>query len=205
MRLAQRTVVQTSASAPVAHSPLPAMPTSTTLDPCVIHPPRRAAFSVPEPLPPILMADDDEDDTFFIARLIRKTGVPLRTFDDGAGVMSHFERALDSSNVDASTPRLMFLSLEMRGLGGFDFLAWARKENRLKGLTLVVLSSSDTPALATRALEAGAHRYLVKYPSAQTISTIVHSVYPTSVGASTDAVGGATRPRRDEDDPYFRY
>jgi hypothetical protein len=32
-----------------------------------------------------------------------------------------------------------------------------------------------------RALELGAHRYLVKYPSLQTFTTIVRGVYPQTV------------------------
>ena len=184
------------------------MPTSTTIDPCVA-PLRHAPLSTPQSLPPILIADDDEDDTFFITRLIRKTGVPLRTFKDGARVVNHLQRTVCSPDAPAQSPRLLFLSLELRGLGVLDFLSWARKEKELKGLTLVALSSSDASGLATRALEAGAHRFLVKYPSAQTVSTIVHSVYPPTVGAPAAAQGAssgrALRARRDEDDPYFRY
>ena len=43
-----------------------------------------------EPLPPILVADDDEDDRYFIERLIKKTGIPnpVRTFDDGSEVVN---------------------------------------------------------------------------------------------------------------------
>src|SRR5437870_7990941 len=44
----------------------------------------------PESALPILVADDDPDDIFFIERLIRKTGVsnPVRTFDDGSEVVN---------------------------------------------------------------------------------------------------------------------
>ena len=45
----------------------------------------------------------------------------------------------------------------------------------------VMLSNSNEPNDLARAMELGAHRYLVKYPSVQTFATIVTSVYPQVV------------------------
>ena len=136
------------------------------------------------PLPPILVADDDVDDTFFIERLIRRTGVgnPVRTFDDGTEVVNYLGSArLSSPSGRLRCPTLLFLDLKMRGLGGFGFLEWARREKGLGPLTIVVLSSSNETEIVARALELGAHRYLVKYPCLQTINTIVRSVFPLTV------------------------
>lgn len=135
-------------------------------------------------LPPILVADDDEDDVFFVQRLIRKTGVanPVRVFDDGSEVVNFLGGArLDAAGAGLRCPRLLFLDLNMRGLGGFGFLEWARQQKGLSPLTIVVLSNSNEPEIVARALALGAHRYLVKYPCAQTMTTIVRSVYPQTV------------------------
>lgn len=135
-------------------------------------------------LPPILVADDDEDDVFFIQRLIKKSGVanPIRVFDDGSEVVNFLGGArLEDANSGHRCPRLLFLDLNMRGLGGFGFLEWARQQKGLSALTIVVLSNSNEPENVARALALGAHRYLVKYPCAQTMTTIVRSVYPQTV------------------------
>lgn len=145
---------------------------------------RAPAIAVAEPLPPILVADDDEDDTFFIERLIKKTGVanPVRTFDDGSEVVNFLGGSrLSTPSGRLRCPRLLFLDLNMRGLGGLGFLEWARQQKELAPLTIVVLSNSNEPEIVARALELGAHRYLVKYPCVQTINTIVRSVYPLTV------------------------
>jgi CheY-like chemotaxis protein len=145
---------------------------------------RGLAIGLAEPLPPILVADDDEDDTFFIERLIKKTGVPnpVRTFDDGSEVVNFLGGSrLSTPAGRLRCPRLLFLDLNMRGLGGLGFLEWARQQKELAPLTIVVLSNSNEPAIVARALELGAHRYLVKYPCVQTINTIVRSVYPQTV------------------------
>lgn len=151
--------------------------------PALTTPPAKRLLWDPE-LPPILVADDDADDTFFIERLIRKTGVLNRvmTFDDGTEVVNFLDRV---RSADASqhhrAPLLLFLDLKMAGLGGFGFLEWARRKKELSPLTIVVLSNSSNPADMHRALELGAHRYLVKYPGVQTFATILRSVYPQKV------------------------
>lgn len=136
--------------------------------------PARAVNS--EALSPILVADDDPDDTFFIERLIKRTGIsnPVRTFSDGSEVVDF----LGGAWIDGRFPRLLFLDLKMRGLGGFGFLAWARRQKGHIPLTIVVLSSVSDPPAVARALSLGAHRYLTKYPCARTMETIVRSVYP---------------------------
>ena len=133
-----------------------------------------------EPLMPILVADDDADDVFFIERLIRKTGVanPIKTFDDGSEVVNYLGARLSCATARKRMPGLLFLDLRMRGLGGFGFLEWARQQKGLRPLTIVVLSNSNEPADVQRALELGAHRYLVKYPCVKTVTSIVRSVYP---------------------------
>jgi CheY-like chemotaxis protein len=132
---------------------------------------------------PILVADDDVDDTYFIQRLIKKTGVPnpVKTFDDGTEVVNYLGGRIANASTRRHSPLLLFLDLKMAGLGGFEFLEWARAQKGLMPLTMVVLSNSNASEDVTRALELGAHRYLVKYPCVQTITTIVRSVYPLTV------------------------
>ena len=116
--------------------------------------------------------------------MIKKTGVlnPVRTFDDGSEVVNFLGSVRRSTPVGhPRCPRLLFLDLKMRGLGGLGFLEWAREQKDLSPLTIVVLSNSNEPPVVARALELGAHRYLVKYPCVQTINTIVRSVYPLTV------------------------
>jgi len=131
--------------------------------------------------PPILIADDDEDDVFFLQRLIKRTGVKNRviTFSDGSEIVDYLDGAqLSTPDGRRRCPLLLFLDLKMAGLGGFGFLEWARQQKVLAPLVIVILSNSNAPEDVSRALALGAHRYLVKYPCVQTITTIVRSVYP---------------------------
>jgi CheY-like chemotaxis protein len=151
--------------------------------PIVARPPRRQPKLDPA-CPPILVADDDPDDTYFIERLLKKTGVknPIVTFDDGSEVVNYLgsiRRGQEAAR--HRPPLLLFLDLRMVGLGGFGFLEWARQHKELSPLTIVVLSASADPQDMARAHALGADRYLMKYPSMQTFDSIVRSVYPQTV------------------------
>ncbi|MEY4938328.1 MAG: hypothetical protein RIQ93_63 [Verrucomicrobiota bacterium] len=135
-------------------------------------------------LPPILVAEDDPDDAYFIQRFIRKTGISngVRLFSDGTEVVNFLGRVMaQAAGHRHRAPLLLFLDLKMAGLGGFGFLEWARAQKDLGPLTIVVLSKSSEPEDMARAMALGAHRYLVKYPSLATFATIIRSVYPPKV------------------------
>ena len=146
-------------------------------------PPPLVVAPVATSLPPILVADDDADDIYFIERLIKKTGVknPIKTFNDGSEVVNYLGSRLACAVARNHLPSLLFLDLKMGGLGGFSFLEWARQQKGLSPLTIVVLSNSSMPGDMARAIALGAHRYLIKYPCVQTMTTIVRSVYPVSL------------------------
>ena len=163
----------------------PGATTSAGVFPALVSPvgatPFVPAAAPNQSLPPILVAEDDEDDRFFIKRIIGKTGIenPVVAFEDGTEVVNYLGALVAAgAAVRHRVPRLMFLDLRMNGLGGFGFLEWVRSQKPALPLTVVVLSNSVEPGDVSRAMELGAHRYLVKYPSLQTFTTIVRSVYP---------------------------
>ena len=170
---------------PVDHTPR----SETAIGSATNVPPGLRSERAADFLTPILVADDDADDLFFIERLIRKTGVknPVKTFNDGSEVVNYLGARMASPDPTHHRPSLLFLDLRMAGLGGFGFLQWAREQKGILPLTIVVLSNSVEPEDMARSLALGAHRYLVKYPCVQTMATIVRSVYPltlTSPGAA---------------------
>lgn len=149
-------------------------------------------------LAPILVADDDADDLFFAVRLIKRTGThhPVVTFDGGAGMADYLSRAwLTHPEPRDVFPRLLFLDLKMSGLGGFEFLKWIAGHTEFASLHVVVLSGSEEPEDAQRALALGAKRYLTKHPSVSTFARIIEHVY------GADAV--ASRPLRREAAPGY--
>ena len=59
-------------------------------------------------------------------------------------------------------PSIVFLDLNMPGLTGFDVLKFVKREPRLDGVPVIVVTSDDQPESAQRAMEIGASAYVIK-------------------------------------------
>ena len=66
-------------------------------------------------------------------------------------------------------PDVVFLDVNMPGLGGFEVLTYMRREPRLYRVPVVVVTSDDQPETAEKMLEAGAAQVLIKPASFETI------------------------------------
>lgn len=129
----------------------------------------------PEPLSPILVADDNATDVFFLQRRLRLAGVshPLEHVEDGMAAVRWIERHLMTDAQTVLRPWLVFVDLKMPRMDGFEVLSWLKSRGLMQQLTVVVVSTSDEPIDVERALTLGAYRYLTKYPSAEDLAEIV--------------------------------
>jgi len=109
--------------------------------------------------------EDDPNDVLLIERAFQKAGFAqsLKMVRDGDEAIDYLrgtgqfaDRAL------FPLPYLVLLDLKMPGTDGFEVLRWARSEDSLKRLLIVVLTSSNLQADVDRAYELGANSYLVK-------------------------------------------
>jgi len=133
-------------------------------------------------LPPILIVDDDPDDLFILKRLLSKGGVQNKviTFEDPSAVIDHLE--LESKNNDKRfMPCIVFTDLNMPGMSGVELTAWIRAHPALTELAVVIISSSTAPSDLEHAQAAGAWRFLTKYPSSETLRTLIAEL-PCSPG-----------------------
>jgi CheY-like chemotaxis protein len=113
----------------------------------------------------ILVADDDQNDVFFLRRAFQKSGV-----DHSVVHVSDGQEAIDYLRGDADygdrarfpLPVLLLLDLKMPKVDGFDVLHWLKGRSELKELPVVVLSSSSREDDIERARSLGADDYRVK-------------------------------------------
>jgi two-component system, response regulator len=128
-----------------------------------------------EPLPPLLIAEDDADDLFFLRRLLAKAGVknPIVSFADGGKAIEFLNDLAARPAATGGLPCIVFLDIRMPVAQGFEVLAFARKQPVFEHLKIVMLSSSDHPADKKRALELGANGYFVKHPSPEVLAAAV--------------------------------
>jgi len=113
----------------------------------------------------ILLADDDENDVFFLQRAFTQAQVspPLHRVHDGEEAIDYLRGEGDFyDRAKYPLPQLMLLDLKMPRKNGFEVLAWVRSQAGLKRLPVIVLSSSNEYPDINRAYDLGANTYLVK-------------------------------------------
>ena len=120
-------------------------------------------------LPPILVAEDDEDDFLFLRRAIRQGAIenPILRFRDGSELVKFLEH-LPASEVESSAhaPWLLLLDITMPEMNGFEVLEWLGSHKGLPKVRPVMLSGSYRTEDIQRALALGAADYLMKPISA---------------------------------------
>ncbi len=114
---------------------------------------------------PILVAEDEATDVFFLRLALQKAGVlnPLVVATDGREAIRYLEGEPPfSDRAQHPLPVLVLLDLKMPMVDGFDVLAWLQARARDKDFPVVVLTSSEEPADQERARQLGAADYIVK-------------------------------------------
>jgi CheY-like chemotaxis protein len=125
------------------------------------------------PLPPLIVAIDDEtDDIFFLRHLIGKVGFAHRfqPFANGEAAMVALTAA---ASPGGELPLVCFLDIKMIGMSGFELLKWIRGRREFDALPVIMFSSSDHPEDVDRARELGAQGYLKKFPSVTAMNTVL--------------------------------
>jgi CheY-like chemotaxis protein len=116
-------------------------------------------------VPSILLAEDDENDVFFMERAFKQAQIanPLIRVKDGEDAIAYLKgEDAFADRTSCPMPYLVLLDLKMPRKNGFEVIQWVREQPGLKRLPLVVLTSSKEDPDVNRAYELGANTYLVK-------------------------------------------
>src|SRR6267378_7694 len=128
---------------------------------------------------PILVADDEQNDIFFLRRAFQKAGLDALIFDVADGEEAEKYLAGDDDFGDRSRypiPSLLVLDIKMPKRDGFDVLRWLQTREDLKNLTVVMLSSSSHESDMQKARELGARDYFVKPSDFDKLTELVQNL-----------------------------
>jgi CheY-like chemotaxis protein len=128
----------------------------------------------------ILVADDDDNDIFFLKRALAKAGLSaeLVVAHDGQEAIDYLSSvAAQPDQASRRWPRLLLLDLKMPRLDGFDVLAWRRSRPEFTALPVVVLSSSAHEDDRERARQLGADDYHIKPSDFQKLVMLVKDLH----------------------------
>ena len=113
----------------------------------------------------MLVAEDSDDDFFFLSSAFHKSGPPadLHRVRDGVEAIEYLrgENGFGDRRLHPP-PELLVLDLKMPRKNGFEVLEWVKTDSRWKHLPVVILSSSEEPRDVHRAYRLGANSYLAK-------------------------------------------
>jgi CheY-like chemotaxis protein len=112
----------------------------------------------------IMLVEDDQVDTMTVRRALKELHVmnPLQHVDNGEEALSYLR---NSANL---RPCLILLDLNMPIMGGIEFLQIAKKDAALKGIPVVVLTTSDEQEDKVESFQLGVAGYMrkpVDYPN----------------------------------------
>jgi len=136
--------------------------------------------------PLILLAEDDDNDVFFMRRALQKAEVdfPLQVVTNGEEAIDYLGGTGQfTDRIQYPLPSIMFLDLKMPFLDGFEVLSWINMQPSLKEIPVVVLTSSAEERDRQKATELGAKGYFVKPPTIETVRQAMRFVREQSLNA----------------------
>jgi len=130
---------------------------------------------------PILYAEDDENDAFFMARALNEAGIAnhLEIVHDGREAIRYL--AGEGRFADRATfplPFLVLLDFKLPQVSGLEVLEWVRGQSRFRQMHVVVLAGLREDRNIPEALKLGANTYLMKPPTAAALLTMTRVLGP---------------------------
>jgi two-component system response regulator len=109
---------------------------------------------------PVLYAEDDENDVFFMTSAFAKLvpPIPLVVVRNGKEVADYLNSAVEANK----RPRLLLLDLKLPLMSGLEVLGWIREQERFASLPIAMLTSSTEPYDLMYCRAKGANAYLEK-------------------------------------------
>jgi CheY-like chemotaxis protein len=115
--------------------------------------------------PPILYAEDDENDAFLADHAFKKAGIlnRLLVVRDGRSAIEYLAGTGRYANREEyPLPCLVLLDIKMPRVSGLEVLKWIRCQQRVCTLPVLMLTSSNQDGDVHRAYLLGANGYLIK-------------------------------------------
>ena len=106
----------------------------------------------------VLLADDDIDDCIFFRDALEELplSATLSTVNDGVQLMNYLSAKAND------LPDVLFLDLNMPRKSGFECLSEIKLMDKLKGLPVIIFSTSLNSEVVNLLFQKGAHHYICK-------------------------------------------
>ena len=130
-------------------------------------------------LQPVLYAEDEENDAFFLKRAFKLAQIPnpLIVVPDGQAAVDYCVGAgFYADRSQYPLPGLLLLDLKMPRKTGTEVLIWLRQQSHISTLPVVILTSSMQEEDISLAQRNGANGYLVKPSDPEELQLMVRAI-----------------------------
>jgi len=113
----------------------------------------------------VLLIEDDPDDQHLTRRALDNelVKIDLRIVENGETALDYlFQRAEFSDVESAPVPDLIFLDLNLPRIGGREILNQIKRDDRLRHIPVVVLTTSDHDTDVLQSYNLGCNSYVTK-------------------------------------------
>lgn len=124
----------------------------------------------------LLLVEDSEDEALLTQRALKKAGIAngVVWVRDGAEALHYLHR--ECLDAGAPLPRLMLLDIKLPRLDGFGVLRAIRDDDRLKGMPVVMFSSSTEDRDVLESYRSGANGYVCKPVDSREYDAVLCSI-----------------------------
>jgi CheY-like chemotaxis protein len=134
----------------------------------------------------ILMIEDSDEDFIAIERAFKKTGYDLRlkrvvnanqALDFlKSNLKQSGDKFLGDQQSDINLPALILLDLNLPGMDGRDLLVEIKRNDRLKQIPVIVLTTSNNPRDILHCYRHGANSYQIKSVGFEKFATSIQNM-----------------------------
>jgi CheY-like chemotaxis protein len=112
----------------------------------------------------IMMVEDDEGHARLIEKYIRRAGVnsEIAGFRDGASALAHLFEGRGAKKTKTDLPSVLLLDLNLPDMTGAEILQAIKRDERLRRLPVIVLTTTDDRRELERCYDLGANICITK-------------------------------------------
>jgi CheY-like chemotaxis protein len=120
----------------------------------------------------LLLADDDKDDCLFFKDALAELPITadLTTVHDGEKLM----QLLGDEKIVPPLPHVLFLDINMPRKNGFECLADIKNDEKLKGLPIIIFSTSYEQDVVNLLYKNGAQHYIRKPANFSQLKKVIY-------------------------------
>ena len=124
----------------------------------------------------ILLVDDDLANVHLMREILKEGKVPLNLSVVGDGVQALGYLRREGSYEKAIRPDLILLDLNLPRMGGRELLDQIKKDDRLKTIPVVILSTSDEEIDVLKTYDLGCNCYITKPLGLEQFTRVLRSI-----------------------------